>query len=152
MKNGIKAVARLVKQLAEALDGVKDLALLSDEEIAELLDRSEVFVNWTEEMKEAALGLILQGRKISGYRAGTTNTKRKFSNDKAAAKLIEEAGFDPWEEPKIKGIPTLEALMGEEKFEKVCGALVVKPVGKIKHMMRLLKKACDFHKCSNDFL
>ena len=25
-----------------------------------------------------------------------------------------------------------EALMGEEKFEKVCGALVVKPVGKMK--------------------
>ena len=54
MKNGIKMTARLVKQLAEALDGVKDLALLSDEEIAELLDRSEVFENWTEEMREDA--------------------------------------------------------------------------------------------------
>ena len=32
MKNGIKAVARMVKQLAEALDGVKDLEKLSSEE------------------------------------------------------------------------------------------------------------------------
>ena len=82
MKNGIKAVARMVKQLAEALDGVKDLALLSDEEIAELLDRSEVFENWTEEMREEALGLILQGRIIPGYKATSANTKRKFRNEK----------------------------------------------------------------------
>ena len=92
MKNGIKVTARLVKQLAEALDGVKDLALLSDEEIAELLDRSEVFENWTEEMREEALGLILQGRIIPGYKATSANTKRKFRNEKAAATLIQEAG------------------------------------------------------------
>ena len=36
MKNGIKVIARMVKQLVEALDGVKDLELLSDKEIAEL--------------------------------------------------------------------------------------------------------------------
>jgi hypothetical protein len=131
MKNGIKMTARLVKQLAEALDGVKDLALLSDEEIAELLDRSEVFENWTEEMREEALGLILQGRIIPGYKATSANTKRKFRNEKAAATLIQEAGFDPWDR-KIKSIPTLETLMGKEKFDEVCGALVVKPEGKMK--------------------
>ena len=132
MKNGIKVTARMVKQLVEALDGVKDLELLSDKEIAELLDRSEVLVNWTEEMKKATLGLILQGRTIPGYKAATANTKRKFRNEKAAAKLIQEAGFDPWEERKIKSIPTLETIMGKEKFNEVCGALVVKPEGKKK--------------------
>ena len=106
MKNGIKVTARLVKQLAEALDGVKDLALLSDEE-------------------------ILQGRIIPGYKATSANTKRKFRNEKAAATLIQEAGFDPWDR-KIKSIPTLEILMGKEKFDEVCGALVVKPEGKMK--------------------
>ena len=131
MKNGIKAVARMVKQLAEALDGVKDLEKLSSEEIAKLLDRSDVLVNWTKEMREAALGLILQGRKIPGYKAATATTQRKFSDEKAAAKLIEEAGFDPWER-KIKGIPALESLMGKEKFDEVCRALVVKPEGKMK--------------------
>ena len=132
MKNGIKATARMVKQLVEALDGVKDLKLLSDAEIAELLDRSEAFENWTEEMKVAALGLILQGRTIPGYKAAPANTKRKFRNEKTAAKLIENAGFDPWEERKIKSIPTLETIMGKEKFNEVCGALVVKPEGKMK--------------------
>ena len=39
MKNGIKVIARMVKQLVEALDGVKDLELLSDKEIAELTRR-----------------------------------------------------------------------------------------------------------------
>ena len=131
MKNGIKAVARMVKQLAEALDGVKDLEKLSSEEIAKLLDRSDVLVNWTKEMKEAALGLILQGRKIPGYKAATSTTQRKFSDDKVAAKLIEEAGFDPWER-KMKGIPALESLMGTEKFNEVCKAVVVKPEGKPK--------------------
>ena len=81
MKNGIKMTARLVKQLAEALDGVKDLALLSDE--------------------------------------------------KTAAKLIEEAGFDPWDR-KIKSIATLEKILGKGTFDEVCGALVVKPEGKMK--------------------
>ena len=131
MKNGIKAVARMVKQLAEALDGLKDLEKLSGEEIAELLDRSEVFENWTEEMREAALGLILQGRTIPGYKAATATTQRKFSDEKAAAKLIEEAGFDP-RDRKIKSIATLESFMGKEKFDEVCGALVVKPEGKMK--------------------
>ena len=131
MKNGIRVTARLVKQLVEALDGVKDLELLSDEEIANLLDRSELLVNWTEEMREEALGLILQGRIIPGYKATSANTKRKFRNEKAAATLIQEAGFDPWDR-KIKSIPTLETLMGKEKFDEVCGALVVKPEGKMK--------------------
>ena len=81
MKNGIRVTARLVKQLAEALDGVKDLALLSDE--------------------------------------------------KTAAKLIEEAGFDPWDR-KIKSIATLEKILGKGTFDEVCGALVVKPEGKMK--------------------
>ena len=81
MKNGIRVTARLVKQLAEALDGVKDLTLLSDE--------------------------------------------------KAAAKLIEEAGFDPWDR-KIKSIATLEKILGKGTFDEVCGALVVKPEGKMK--------------------
>jgi len=131
MKNGIRVTARLVKQLVEALDGVKDLELLSDEEIANLLDRSELLVNWTKEMKEAALGLILQGRKIPGYKAAPSTTQRKFRNEKTAAKLIEEAGFDPWDR-KIKGIPALETLMGKEKFDEVCGPLVIKPTGKPK--------------------
>ena len=81
MKNGIKAVARMVKQLAEALDGVKDL--------------------------------------------------EKLSGEKTAAKLIEEAGFDPWDR-KIKGIPALEKILGKGTFDEVCGALVVKPEGKMK--------------------
>ena len=81
MKNGIKAVARMVKQLAEALDGVKDL--------------------------------------------------EKLSGEKAAAKLIEEAGFDPWDR-KIKSIATLEKILGKGTFDEVCGALVVKPEGKMK--------------------
>ena len=81
MKNGIRVTARLVKQLAEALDGVKDL--------------------------------------------------EKLSGEKTAAKLIEEAGFDPWDR-KIKGIPALETLMGKEKFDEVCGPLVIKPTGKPK--------------------
>ena len=81
MKNGIKAVARMVKQLAEALDGVKDL--------------------------------------------------EKLSGEKTAAKLIEEAGFDPWDR-KIKSIATLEKILGKGTFDEVCGALVVKPEGKMK--------------------
>ena len=95
MKNGIKAVARMVKQLAEAL------------------------------------GLILQGRIIPGYKAATATTQRKFSDEKAAAKLIEEAGFDPWDR-KIKSIATLEKILGKGTFDEVCGALVVKPEGKKK--------------------
>jgi len=81
MKNGIKAVARMVKQLAEALDGVKDL--------------------------------------------------EKLGGEKTAAKLIEEVGFDPWDR-KIKSIATLEKILGKGTFDEVCGALVVKPEGKMK--------------------
>ena len=81
MKNGIRVTARLVKQLAEALDGVKDLTLLSDE--------------------------------------------------KAAAQLIEEAGFDSWGR-QIKSIASLEMILGKGTFDEVCGALVVKPVGRMK--------------------
>ena len=54
MKNGIKAVARMVKQLAEALDGVKDLALLSDEKTAAKLIEEAGFDPWDRKIKSIA--------------------------------------------------------------------------------------------------
>ncbi len=53
------------------------------------------------------------------------------NDEKTAAKLIEEAGFDPWDR-KIKSIATLEKILGKGTFDEVCGALVVKPEGKMK--------------------
>ena len=45
------------------------------------------------------------------------------------SKIVEAAGYDPWER-KLMGITAMTSLLGKKKFEELLGPLTYKPRGK----------------------
>ena len=51
---------------------------------------------------------------------------RKYTNEAAVAKIVKEAGYEPYEQ-KLLGITAMTGLLGKSKFEELPDNLVVKP-------------------------
>ena len=56
-------------------------------------------------------------------------SNRKYKNESAAAKIVEDAGFDPYEH-KVLGITAMTKMLGKTKFNELLGDFIVKPQGK----------------------
>ena len=54
---------------------------------------------------------------------------RKYTDEAAVAKIVKEAGYEPYEQ-KLLGITAMTGLLGKSKFEELLDSLVVKPQGK----------------------
>lgn len=110
----------------------KDPATLSDEELGEALTCAEKIAKWLEDVKKFALDQLMDGRPIKGWKAVAGRSVRKYSDDLAVEKKLEEAGYDRAviTETKLLGISAMEKLVGKKEFARICGDLIVKPAGK----------------------
>ena len=104
--------------------------LLSDEEIAGILERIDGLVSWANGIREYALENALNGHKYPGFRLAEGRSVRKFANDAEAAQRLESAGQDPWEK-KLMSIPALEKMLGKRRFTELLSDLVIRPKGKM---------------------
>lgn len=104
-------------------------ATLEDTEIAAILPRIDDMVSWGNDIKEYALQQALSGTKFAGFKVVEGRANRKYTDEAAVAKTVQEAGFDPYEQ-KLLGITAMSQLLGKKKFEDILGTLVHKPAGK----------------------
>ena len=107
----------------------KDPALLSDEEIAEVLGKADEVASWAADVKEYALGEALKGKKFPGWKVVEGRSIRKISDEAKAADAVLAIGKDPYER-KLLSITELTKLLGKKRFDETLGALVYKPPGK----------------------
>lgn len=124
-----------------ALEDFKDFALpnqtdgadvLTDAQVGDLLQRGELLIEWVESLKKYALDACLAGKEIPGWKAVEGKSIRKWSDQDKALDAIIAAGT-PREvvfDTVPKSLSNLEKLLGKKEFEKVAGALVVRPPGK----------------------
>lgn len=105
---------------------------LTDEEIGDLLIRGQELVKWYKDLEEYALGTILKGGTIPGWKAVAGRSNRTFTDTEAALNAAMAAGYDKslLYELKPKTLTELEKLMGKAEFADKLGSFVVKPVGK----------------------
>lgn len=105
---------------------------LTDEEIGDLLIRGQELVKWYKDLEEYALGTILKGGTIPGWKAVAGRSNRTFTDTEAALNAAMAAGYDKslLYELKPKTLTELEKLMGKAEFVDKLGSFVVKPVGK----------------------
>ena len=80
-------------------------------------------------MKEYALNQALQGKQWKDYKLVEGRSNRKYKNESAAAKIVEDAGFDPYEH-KVLGITAMQKMLGKTKFNELLGDFIEKPQGK----------------------
>lgn len=104
-------------------------ATLSDNEVAVILTKVDELVSWAGDIKEYALQKALSGTKFEGFKIVEGRSNRKYTDDAAAAKVVEDAGYDPYEK-KLLGITAMTQTLGKKKFEELLSGLVYKPQGK----------------------
>jgi hypothetical protein len=104
-------------------------ATLEDSEIAAILPRIDELASWASDVKDYALQKALSGTKFDGFKVVEGRSNRKYTDDDAVAKTVQNAGFDPYEQ-KLLGITAMSQTLGKKKFEELLGGLVYKPAGK----------------------
>ena len=104
-------------------------ALLDDEEIADILGKVDTLTAWASDVKEYALQQAVSGREWPGWKLVEGRSNRKYTNDAAAASVVENAGFDPYER-KILGITAMQKMLGKSRFEELLGPYIEKPQGR----------------------
>jgi hypothetical protein len=102
--------------------------LLHNNEIGEILKKAEELVLWASDIKEYAFSLLNRGEKLEGFKLVRGRSNRKYIDDEAVAKIVKNAGYDPYDN-KILGITAMTSLLGKNQFQELLGSLIHKPLG-----------------------
>ena len=86
-------------------------------------------------IEEYALNLAISGKTWKGFELGTTTTKRRYSDEFEVARVVRNAGFDPYE-TKVMPISAMTKMLGKKRFDDIVGPYVMKPEGKPKLVKR----------------
>jgi hypothetical protein len=116
----------------DGMDGIPVAPMLTHAEIGDLLVRGKTLVAWYNDLEAFALGAILNGEDIPGWKAVAGRSVRAFTDPDAAIAAVIAAGYDEAlvYERRPKTLSELEKLMGKPDFAEKLGAYVVKPIGK----------------------
>lgn len=107
-------------------------ALLSDEEIAEVLKVADDLAKWAADVYAFATDEAITHRKQwVGFKLVEGRSNRKYTDEEEVAEAAKAAGYTDIYKSTLVGITEMEKLMGKKKFSEVLGKLVYKPQGKI---------------------
>lgn len=122
---------------------------LEDDEINVILGRVDGLVSWANDVKEYALKRALAGYVWDGWKVVEGRSVRKYSDEEAVAKAVEEAGYDPYLR-KVLPLTEMEKMLGKKQFEEIVGNLIIKPDGKPTLVTRADKRP-ELNTIMNDF-
>lgn len=108
--------------------------LLSDEEIADVVKRSNRFVEWINSIKEYAQErAITENKQWPGFKLVEGISRRKWVDEEQAAQAIlarcPELTEDDVFNLKLKPITTIEKVIGKKRFEDAFSDVIIKPQG-----------------------
>ena len=127
-----KCRARAEQFLELAKMEFKEPALLSEEEIAEVLKVSDELSKWASDVYAYAQEqAIVHGKEWSGFKLVEGRSNRKYSSEDEVAEAAMAAGYKDIYKSSLVTITEMERLMGKKEFNKILGHLVYKPQGKI---------------------
>lgn len=107
-------------------------ALLTDDEIAEIIGLADELSKWAGDIYTYATALAInEGRQWDGFKLVERRTRRTYSDEKLVAEKAKEAGYQDIFKQSLITITEMEKLMGKKKFSDILGALVEKPKGKL---------------------
>lgn len=120
-------------QLIDTFD-FKEAPLLTNEEIAEILDRAPEIKKWIEHVESFALNKALtEGEEFPGWKLVAGRSNRKISDTEGLLMVLEAEGYEDDEILKpqeLKAIGQLEKVVGKKKFGELSVDYVIKPEGK----------------------
>lgn len=93
----------------------RDIALLNDEELGEVLDKIPEFEIAIKSVQEFALKRVQDGGEIPHYKIVEGRSIRKWKDEKATIQYLQEHGYEDYLDTKLKGIPAIEKLVNDKK-------------------------------------
>lgn len=107
-------------------------ALLSDEEIADVISRADELSKWAADVYAFAQDqAITHGKQWPGFKVVEGKSNRKFTSDADVERAAAAAGYTDIYKKTLIGITEMERLMGKEQFRTILGSYVYKPHGKL---------------------
>jgi hypothetical protein len=107
-------------------------ALLTDDEISEVLKVSDELSKWASDIYTFAQDqAIIHGKQWKGYKLVEGRSNRKYSSDAEVEEAAKAAGYTDIYKKSLIGVTEMERLMGKSEFARIIGPLVYKPAGKI---------------------
>lgn len=107
---------------------------MSVEQISEILDIAPAFIDWFKDVQAYALGQLVQGRYIPGYKLVEGRSNRIITDENKAIDILVDAGFkreDLMSKPELLGISALEKIVGKKNLAELLKDYIVKPNGKL---------------------
>lgn len=106
--------------------------ILSDAEVGKLLTEAAGLIKWYEDLQTYAVGALLAGEEIPGWKVVAGKSNRAFRNTDEAIQAVIALGYDEalLYERKPKTLTEIEKLLGKKSFEEAMSDHVVKPMGK----------------------
>lgn len=124
--------ARAVKNLELLKYEFADPALLTDDEIAEIIGVAGELSKWAEDIYTYATAIAInEGRQWEGYKLVEGRTRRKYTDEQAVAETAKASGYSDIFKQSLITITEMEKLMGKKKFKEILGSLVEIPKGKL---------------------
>ena len=112
----------------------KEPALLSEEEVSEVLTKAQDLRTWVNDVEDFVLTRAVEQNIIpTGYQLAKTMTHRKISDHALAATVLVEKGLPEegiWEPRKLKSLAALEKI--NKQVPAYLGDLVMRPEGQPK--------------------
>jgi hypothetical protein len=114
----------------------RDPPILSDVEMAEVLDKAQDLRSWVSDVEEFALNKAVEtGTAPRGYKLAKSVTHRKVIDVMLASEVLISKGIpktEIWEKPKMRSIANLEKLAGKGQIVTWLGDLIQRPEGQPK--------------------
>lgn len=107
--------------------------LLTDDEIADIIDKVPRLVEWANSVLAYATEEAVENGKVwPGHKLVAGRSTRKFTNEIDVANALIKEGFerDTIFDTKLKSLTALERVTGKKAFEALLGPYVVKSEGK----------------------
>lgn len=116
-----KATCRARSDYNLSLEGFKSVApaLISNDELGNILQRSRDLAAWSKDLEAYALHALLTGEQIPGWKAVEGRAIRIWTDQEAAFKAATQAGIEEavLYERKPVTLAALEKLLGKKQFE-----------------------------------
>lgn len=107
---------------------------MSPERMAEVLTIAPMFIEWFKDVQAYALGQLMQGKKIPGFKLVEGRSIRQIIDPEAVKKKLLDMGFkedDILKPREMLPLTSLEKLVGKKAFANEFADYIEKPMGKL---------------------
>ncbi|WP_165164930.1 DUF2800 domain-containing protein [Corynebacterium qintianiae] len=103
---------------------------LTDDQIATIVAHAGELKKWLTKVEAHALAKATECHTYPGLKLVEGRSVRKYTDEDAVAKVVAEAGEDPYKPREVLGVTAMTKLLGKKRFDDLLKDHVHKPEGK----------------------